>query len=71
MSLQESTEKVFEIRRLFDAGAVDHFAGQLRLSAIYESTDHPGLRGLCARVAEGMRHPRQQAAEPVVETFAR
>lgn len=73
MTLQESTERVYEIRRLFEAGAVEHTAGQLRLSVIYESTDHPGLRALCARVAEGMRHPRQRPAptDQGVESFAR
>lgn len=60
MTLQESTERVYELRRLYEAGAVEHVAGQLRLSVIYESTDNPRLRALCARVAEGMRHPRQQ-----------
>lgn len=52
MNLQESTERVFEISRLFDAGAVDRNAALFRLSAIHDNSTQARLRWLCVKTAE-------------------
>lgn len=73
MSDQTQAERVYEIRRLYDAGAVDRTAALLRLSVIHDTSASAPLQRLCVRVAETIGGIRlaMPAAPTIVEELMR
>ncbi len=75
-SLQQQTQRAWEIGRLYRAGAVDRVAGLQALDTIYTTTTNAPLRRLCRTIAgeialrRGLQAPPPMG-EPVVEVFAR
>lgn len=65
-SLQQQTQRVWQIARLHREGAVDRLAALQSLDAIYEATTHRPLRRLCETVAFGM-FPEVAKPQPDVE----
>lgn len=73
-SLQQQTQRVWAIARLYREGAVDRIGGLAAIDAIYTATPHAGLRRLCRTVAGEMApilKAPPPAGEPIVEIFAR
>lgn len=73
-TLQQSTQRVWQIARLHREGALDRLAGLQSLDTIYQATTHRPLRRLCETVAYRMfpEVPRPQPdVEPIVEVYAR
>jgi len=73
-SLQQQTQRVWAIGRLWREGALDRIAGLRALDTIYTTSDNPALRRLCRTIA-GEIAPALKAPPPVaeatVEIFAR
>jgi len=73
-SLQQSTQRVWQIARLHREGALDRLAALQSLDAIYTPTTNRSLRRLCETVAYRMfpevARP-QPDVEPIVEVYAR